>query len=155
VDVLSFGLTPGFMETIVRQRAAQLTDTDGLLLPQRDWANLDDLDELQVIGVAVQPVTSGESRASDTRAVTTQWVLITPPRRGDVDVQRGDRLVVGARTFEVVADPDRWPAVTGGIDHVEAILEAAPPWAGAGGDTLDGHLQAATQGASTGQGWRP
>lgn len=148
---VNLGVAPGFMETIVRQRAEHRTDRNGLPVVQRDW---DNADELTVIGVAVQPLSSREAQASDARAVTTQWVLITRPR-GDVDVARGDRVVWSGRTLEVIAEPERWPAVIGGVDHVEAVLQEAPPWPGAGGDTTDGHLQAGMQGAATGAGWRP
>lgn len=147
---LNFGVTRGFADTIVRSRAAQKTDSRGLPVPQRDWATAD---TLTVIGVTVQPLSSREARGNDVRAVTTEYVLITPARRGDVDIQRGDRITWNSRTLEVIGDPDRWPAILGGIDHVEAILQAAPPYAGAGGDTTDSQLAAGGQGAASGYGW--
>ena len=148
---VNLGLAPGFTETVTRLRASRRTDSNGLPVVQRDWATADDL---EIIGVAVQPLTSRESTAVDARAVTTQWVLITRPR-GDVDIQQGDRIEWSGRTLEVVAEPERWPAVIGGVDHVEAVLQVAPPWPGAGGDTTDGHIDAARQGAAAGLGWRP
>ena len=151
MDVVNLGVAPGYMETVIRQRGAQLTDSNGLPVVQRDWASPD---ELQVIGVAVQPMSSRELTDAGWRSVTTGWVLITRPR-GDVDVQRSDRIVWGTRTLEIVGDPERWPAVVGGVDHVEAVMQLAPPWLGAGGDTTDGHLAAAMRGATVGQGWRP
>ena len=151
METVNLGLAPGFMETVVRQRGPQRTDSNGLPVVQRDW---DYPDELEIIGVAVQPLSSRELTDAGWRSVTTGWVLITRPRC-DVDVQRDDRIRWGTRTLEVVAEPERWPAVIGGIDHVEAVMQAAPPWPGAGGDTTDGHIAAAKSGAAVGLGWRP
>jgi head-tail adaptor len=146
---LNLGATRGFTETIVRLRAPQRTNSDGLPVVQRDWT---DTSELTVIGVNVQPLSSREAVAGDARTVTTTLVLITRPR-SDVDITVGDRILWQGRTLEVVAEPEKWPAPGGGVDHVEAILQSAPPWPGAGGDTTSGHTRAGAQTAAVG--WRP
>lgn len=149
MEVLNLGATRGFPETIVRERAPQRANSDGLPVVQRDWT---DVDELQVIGVSVQPLGSREGNRGDARTVTTNLVVVTRPR-SDVDIAAGDRIRWNGRTFEVVAEPEKWPHPTGGVDHVEAVMQAAPPWPGAGGDTTDGHLSAGAQTAAAG--WRP
>ena len=141
-----------FSETVTRLRAAQRVDSHGLPVAQRDW---DNADPLTISGVHVQPLSSRESRGSDVRMVTSEWILISRPRGGDLDIIRADRIQWGVHTFEIIGDPERWPALAGGIDHVEITLQMSPPYAGAGGDSADGQTQAAESGAAASYGWRP
>ena len=142
----------GFAQTVVRQRAVKRTNADGLPVEQRDW---DNADEVTLSGLNVQPLGSRESMGSDVRTVISQWLLMNAPGAGDLDLLVGDRVVVDGRVMDLVAEPERWPALSGGIDHVEAILTVTPPGPGAGGDTTSGHIQAAATGAAVGRGWRP
>lgn len=139
------------METVVRRRAPKRVNADGIPVEQRDWSSPD---ELQVIGVSVQPMASRDYNIGDARVTESRWILITRPR-SDVDIQRGDRIVWRDLTLDVFGEPERWPAVTGGIDHLEVTLQQAPAWAGAGGDTAVGKVTAAAESAAYGQGWTP
>lgn len=134
----------GFPHSIVVLDAEQRTGVDGMPVEQRDWANAR---ETAYSGVLVQPLSSREAMATNAREVTSQWLLVSRPGL-DLDIVVGNRVAWDGDVYDVVAKPEKWPALGGGVHHVEVVLQSAPPVPGAGSDTTEGHLAAGARAAA-------
>ena len=142
----------GYPHTVTVVRASFATDANGTPVAQRLWENAT---RTTVRNVSVQPGRTSQRPQNDQYRVETTWDLISAPRTNP-DIRNGDRIEWDGRSLLVVGEPRRWPGLAGGVDHVEAVLQDAPPEPGEGGDTAAGQLASGVRtAAARGARWTP
>lgn len=103
-------------DSITVLKAPLVTDEYGTPGTERDWAAAT---STVVEGCSVQPV-AGAEYDQGREAVTVRWRVYAP---AGTDLRAGDRVVYRGDTYDVEGDGQAWPSATGGLDHVQALME--------------------------------
>ena len=106
--VLSF-----WTQSVTRIRPGTRTERGSTVF---DWNNAD---EKVIGGCSVQPASTSLSQDGRVLGVTDGLTAYLPP---DADVQAGDRIVFGGKTYTINGDPLAWPSATGDLDHLHLNL---------------------------------
>ncbi|MEU6437426.1 hypothetical protein ABZ874_24255 [Streptomyces albidoflavus] len=105
-----------YTQSITILRAGIVEDDYGN--EKADWA---DPVRLPVGGVNVQPAGGSTEDPEGKQVTVSGWRLYTP-RGMDLDLRETDRVEAWGTTMQVVGKVARWPALGGGVHHVEADL---------------------------------
>lgn len=114
-----------YNQTIIRDRYTELV-TDQQQNQQPNWSS--GVDSVQYEHCAVVPTVSTESHNSyDPRDQVVTGYRVFSRRGTDLDIRVTDRIRWANKTWEVSADPERWPHPVrgrGAVHHVEIDIQA-------------------------------
>ncbi len=103
-----------FRQSVKRIRPAKKT-VRGSTLP--DWENAA---EAEISGCSVQPSATAMTLDGRVLGLSESFTLYMP---ADADVQEGDRIKYGEKTFVVSGIPRPWVSATGALDNKQVTLE--------------------------------
>lgn len=104
-----------FTDSVTVARPGTKTER-GATVP--DWANAT---TRTVSGCSVQTPLASTSMSLDGRTQTTRGGTIYAP--AGADIEAGDRVEWGGRTFTVTGEPCPWVSPTGRVSHLEAPID--------------------------------
>lgn len=101
-------------DTVTRLRASIITQR-GSDIP--DWSNPN---SLEIAGCSMQPAGTSLTLDGRVQGTTDGYTCFLPP---GADVQAGDRILYGGKTYAITGEPRIWQSPTGRVSNTQIQLE--------------------------------